>query len=420
MKICLFSKYPPIEGGTSARTYWLAKALGQRKIEVHLITNALEVEDNYKEKINWESLEDISLYQPENVFVHSLSSPPPFHIPYSPAYLERLINQGVKIIQKYQCDLIDSYYMLPYGLAGFFAKFLTGRPQIFRPAGPDITQISKIQDLQFLFTLALKNIDIIATQKKMAPFFEKMGIEPNRLHFTKANWPHPEAFNPDVAPIDWQKLGIQVPKNTPVITYIGKSSKEFKGLYELARVLKDFKNNFFLVLITNGKNIEELENYLENLKGLRNKYKIAGFLPPWRIPAVIKASACVVELENGFPIKIHNPAKLKETMAVGRPCLISDELYEKFKEELNLKNGKNVLVANPKNPDELKKSLETIFSQLELLDKIGREAHNTKDWQKEFDEYIGDNIKLYENVSQKTGDTHLEKALKIYEKWFGK
>ena len=54
MKVCFFSKYPPIEGGISSRTYWLAKALGERKIEVHLVTNALEVEENYKEAIDWE------------------------------------------------------------------------------------------------------------------------------------------------------------------------------------------------------------------------------------------------------------------------------------------------------------------------------------------------------------------------------
>ena len=45
----MIGKYPPIEGGVSARVYWLAKALGERGHEVHIVTNAQEVESEYKE-----------------------------------------------------------------------------------------------------------------------------------------------------------------------------------------------------------------------------------------------------------------------------------------------------------------------------------------------------------------------------------
>ena len=48
MKICILGKYPPIEGGVSTQTYWLARGLAQRGHHVHVITNADEVEDMFR------------------------------------------------------------------------------------------------------------------------------------------------------------------------------------------------------------------------------------------------------------------------------------------------------------------------------------------------------------------------------------
>jgi len=39
----MIGKYPPIEGGVSAKVYWLAKALGERGYEVYIFTNAQEI-----------------------------------------------------------------------------------------------------------------------------------------------------------------------------------------------------------------------------------------------------------------------------------------------------------------------------------------------------------------------------------------
>ena len=81
MKICLISKYPPIEGGESSKAYWLAKGLGERKHEIHIITNAWEVEPKYRENLEIDDLEQI---HPKNVFIHN-TDPfiDPFFIPYT-------------------------------------------------------------------------------------------------------------------------------------------------------------------------------------------------------------------------------------------------------------------------------------------------------------------------------------------------
>src|SRR3989344_1861971 len=255
MKVCFFSKYPPIEGGVSARTYWLARALGKKGLEIHLITNALEVEENYKEKIDWENLDDILAYQPDNVFIHSLNLQQKiFHIPYSPAYLERLLNEALGVVEKYRCDLIDSWYILPYGLAGFFSKIITRKPFILRYAGSDITRLYRQPGLKDLFYLALKGADRIVTNQGMVNFFEGQGIDSQKLFFLSPSSPDPEFFNPKIASFDLNKLGLDISKKTPLLTYIGKYSRNFKGLFELADTLNKISQDFFLLLLTGGEN----------------------------------------------------------------------------------------------------------------------------------------------------------------------
>jgi hypothetical protein len=40
MRLCLIGKYPPIQGGVSARTYQLAHGLARRGHDVYVVTNA--------------------------------------------------------------------------------------------------------------------------------------------------------------------------------------------------------------------------------------------------------------------------------------------------------------------------------------------------------------------------------------------
>ena len=70
MNICIISKYPPIEGGVSSHTYWMARELGKRGHKVYVVTNSWEVEGEYRETIN---REDMHLFEPKNVQVFSTS-----------------------------------------------------------------------------------------------------------------------------------------------------------------------------------------------------------------------------------------------------------------------------------------------------------------------------------------------------------
>src|SRR5436190_19680886 len=48
MKLCFVGKYPPIQGGVARDSFWAAIALAQQDVEVHVVTNAREVEAEFR------------------------------------------------------------------------------------------------------------------------------------------------------------------------------------------------------------------------------------------------------------------------------------------------------------------------------------------------------------------------------------
>lgn len=401
MKICFFSKYPPIEGGVSSRTYWLAKALGKAGHEVHIVTNALEVEEEYREKLDFENPEDLEKYQPDNVYVHSLNYGVPKHIPYSPEYLARLINLGVQVVRDYNCDVIDSYYFLPYGLAGMFTKMLTGKPLIVRHAGSDITRLLSDSNFRQIFLELFRNADLIITNEKLKKeVFGYYGIEKNKIAVGNFFGVDEKEFNPEIELCDLKKeFGIEVPKETPILTYIGKYG-ERKGVDELLKALSGVEDDFFLLLVSGGKNRDILEKKIASFPSLQKKYCISGFVPPWKIPGIIKKSDLIVQLENSFPIKIHMPIQPLEAFSVGTPVLLSEEIFGKYEKNLKLVDRQNVFVADPKNIAQLQKTLEFIIQNKKLREEVGKNSLKVVG-RNNFKTVLENNTKIYETANSK-------------------
>lgn len=193
MRICFISKYPPIEGGVSARVYWLAKALGEREHEVHIVTNAMEVENEYKEQIDSNGKE----YTPQNVYVHSTNADTnPWHIPFSKAFTERIANLAIEVIEEYNIQLIDSYYILPYGIAAFIAKNFTGKPQILRHAGSDVGKLFASTSYQILFKSIFQRVDKIITIPNLKEMFLSLGVSESKIAFDEKISVDTKAFKP--------------------------------------------------------------------------------------------------------------------------------------------------------------------------------------------------------------------------------
>ncbi len=395
MKICLISKYPPIEGGVSARVYWLTKELGERGHEVHIVTNAQEVEEEYKEQID----NNEEKYVPKNVYVHSTTvDTNPWHIPFSKAYAERIANLAIEVIEKYDLQLIDSYYILPYCIAAFIAKNITGRPQILRHAGSDIGKLFASSSYNTLFKTIFQRADKIMTIPALKEMFLSLDIPESKIVFDEKVSVDTKAFNPGVSPFTLsQYVNMEIPQ-CPIITYIGKINYywQTKGLFELVEAVSGIKEDYLLLFVANGKGLPEFQKLIRE-KNLEKQSIFLNFIPPWNIPSIIKLSTCVVVPEREFPIQYHTPILPKEIMAVGKCLILSEELYKKGCYG-NLIDKENVLIVDPKDIKQFRETIVTLLKHPDTATKIGRKAANFSGKSENFSEYINFTTSLYSSL----------------------
>lgn len=394
MKICLIAKYPPIEGGESAKCYWLAKALGERGNEVHIVTNAYEVESIYREQLEGDDLE--GAYQPKGVYLHC-TDPfiDPAYIPYSKPYTEKLASLAIDVIREYNLQLIDSWYILPYVVAGFLTKVITGRPQIMRHAGSDMSRLFASPYLRSLFVSIFEGVDKIVTYPRMKNRFLALGIVEEKLFYNTKVSVDTNAFNPEVKPFDLSRYTDKEFRNKPIITYIGKIGVT-KGIYELAEAASLIKEDFLLLFVSNGKSLERFKKFVEGV-GLGGRAVFIDFVPPWRIPLIIKLSTCVVIPEREFPVSEHTPILPREVMAVGKCLILSKELYLK-RPSLDVKEGENVLVVDPKNIEQFKSVLEQVIRCPDFAENLGKQLQVVSQKLERFNEYVEHIISLYQEV----------------------
>lgn len=395
LRTSIVCKYPPIEGGVSARVYWLAKALGERGPRVHIVTNAQEVEEEYRIQID----DDGEEYAPQNVYVHSTAADNnPWHVPYSKAYAERIASLAIEVIEEHNIQIIDSYYILPYGISGYLAKNLTGRPQILRHAGSDIGKLYASAAYKTLFEEVFRRVDKIVTIPPIKDMFLSLGIPESRITFDEKMSVDTRAFHPGVSPFplsEYIKRGIP---DCPIITFIGKINYywQTKGLGELVETVEGIKDDFLLLFVANGNGLKEFQGLIKE-KGLEERSIFIGFVPPWKIPSIIKLSTCVVVAERDFPIKYHAPIIPREVMAVGKCLVLSEELGNKGCYG-SLVDGENVLLVDPKNIKQFRTIIEDVVRNPDKAERIGISAYEHSRKIETFDEYIDYTINLYSSL----------------------
>jgi len=394
----MIGKYPPVQGGVSSDTYWLAKALGQRGHDVHVVTNAWEVEDEYKEQIESCSTEE---YEPKNVHVHSTDPSPsanPWHIPYSKAYAEKLASLAIETIQKYDLEVIDSQYLVPYVASGFLAKIITQRPQIVRHAGSDMRRLLPSPYLNTLFTCLFERADAIVAYPQTKQAFLDLGIPEAKVFVSEEVHVDSRAFNPQVEPMDLAPYTDGDIEDRPAISFIGKIPYLWRtqGLEKVAEACEQLDDDYLLLFVANGGGLDEFQTAVKR-RGLEGRSLFLGFMAPWKIPSLIKRSACVLLPRYGST-NMGVSAVAREVMAVGKCLILSQELYENTYRDL-LCHRENVLVVDPSDVEQFRQTLKEVISNPTETDRIGQRAYEVSQSLESFDTYVESMEDLYTRVS---------------------
>jgi glycosyltransferase involved in cell wall biosynthesis len=225
-----------------------------------------------------------------------------------------------------------------------------------------------------------------------------MGIPESKISIDDRVIVDTKAFNPGVKPFPLSESTDSKITGCPIITYIGKINYywESKGLIELVEAAKDIKEDFLLLFFSNGKGLKEFKMFLEE-HGLTGKSVFLNFLPPWKIPSVIRLSTCVVLPERDFPVKYHVPILPKEVMAMGKCLILGKEIaYNKYYG--NLIDRENVLLVDPKNIPSFRNVIEFIIRNPEEVAEIGRKAYEASKAVDDFNEFIDYTLEQYTSL----------------------
>ena len=402
MKICLIGKIPPVQGGTPKETLYTAYHLAKSGHEVHVITNSLEVEHEYRiETLNYfseidpcfsDEIKKLPLYihATHREMRHS-------YIPRGNPIVTKLASMAMKVIKENQIDIIYAVYFEPYAMVASLVSSWTKIPYVVRHAGSDIDRLLGCASLEDSYQYMLKNAACIITNQSHLSTYLRLGVGVEKLFYRIPIADLPDSIH-STKPLDVNNYLQYVRKsdcgyirahyadfethhfdpNLTTIAIFGKTNP-FKGHLDLVRalgVLKQRGVKFNLLGLIQGPS-HELKNLIEELKKhdiLDNTFLLP-YIPHWHMKAFYDQCQIVCFLERDFPVACHMPSIPTEVFSVGKCLITSEEIYAKIATRVpNLQRDTNVLVTDPKDIVSLSKTLDYAIQNPKKVIEIGKNA----------------------------------------------
>jgi glycosyltransferase involved in cell wall biosynthesis len=359
VRICLIGKYPPIQGGVSMRTYWAAHALAARGHEVHVVTNAKEAQSPFRMHMrpqDWQRCE--ASYGRGSVAVHWTDpvDRSQTYIPMASPFVSKLAGIAAQLHAERPFDVIFSFYLEPYGVAGYLTSQITGAPHVVRMAGSDAGLLWRHPQLAALYDHVLRSAAFVITGSVVAERAISRGVDPDRIAFAGGVAVPEEIFAPAGPRLDLAALRAEVAADASLRDllwgeftgdrpYFGVYGKlgETKGSFALLAALHRLKQaglDVGLVALAHGPPAAE-ERFRAKAReyGLTDRILQLPFLPHWRVPELIRGCLAVCCFEQDFPIRFHSPIILREVLLCGTCLVAATEVIRKLPGYARLPDG---------------------------------------------------------------------------------
>jgi glycosyltransferase involved in cell wall biosynthesis len=380
MRVCFLSKFPPIQGGVSTHCYWGARGLAARGHEVHVVTNAEEVEPEFRIALDEEDRApggELAPAFPGGGAVHVHSTQPPdrrrlYYIPLGNPTVTRLAAIAADVIRREGCEVIFAYYLEPYAVAAHLASRWTGVPYVVKHAGSDLNRLLPQDDLRTTYVEVLGWANRIVTRGASRRRLLELGLDERRMSADVAFGVPTEAFRPD-AP------ALRLPRGDDDLPVLGAYGKlgEYKGTFDLVEAMALLVHDGFpfrLLAVAHGWQERRLRELVRD-RGLEPLVELRPFLPPWRVPALIRAVRAVAFLERDFPIAAHTPTIPSEVVACATCLVLSGEVARKQPFRAQVRNLRNlVVVPDPKRHEQLAARLRYALEDPRRAAAIGARA----------------------------------------------
>nr|WP_240955256.1 glycosyltransferase [Rhodococcus sp. 105337] len=392
----LSASTPPIQGGVSARNYWIARWLAAQGHSVDVVTNAAEVESGYRIRLLQGDTEWLTpRFERGGVRIWGTEphGPRSQHIPDHNPFVTKLTSLAITAIETASTDVVLGIYLEPYALAAYLAATLTNRPLILRHAGSDVGRLLQQPQLGPCYEQVLRNADLVCGSPSTLEHFSRIGVSTEHLYPDPGFAVPQEVFHPNVMPIDINRLlaalandsgvpatGPFAPINRalPTIGIYGKVGIS-KGSYDLVGALGNLKERGrrFNFLTMCGGSPTEMTRFSEAIvrAGIEAETRHLPFLAHWRVPSFLRALTAACFLENRFPIAAHAPGIPQEVLMVGVPLITTAEIARKQSFAPALVHGHNILIVrDPRDHAELAGVLDRAIAGGDDLAALGDEG----------------------------------------------
>ncbi|MBU4186140.1 MAG: glycosyltransferase [Proteobacteria bacterium] len=371
MKVCIISKYPPIQGGISAKTYWLAQGLAEKGIETHVITNGNCVEKEY-------FIDDSPPEIPSNLIIHFVDPDIPWHIPYSELYISRLLDKTLEVINEYHIDLIDTHYLIPYGIVGYLASKIKGIPYIVRHGGSDIKKFVKDGVFRHLLRNVIQDATAIITDEKNRGLFEN--INSNVLVLPRYI-PDERFFKPYF-----------ISREIPTFAYIGKINYywKYKSLDKIVSIFSGIKEEHKLLFVGQGKGFKDFSRFVES-SGLKS-YEFRKFVHPASMPNLLNNIDYLLYFVQDNPIRDYSNI-VGEALCSG-VALITDKAMDigEHKRYIEIVSSDQIITLTLDDIETAQKEIHGL-----IKDRKGTSQYNSKA-KYDFNSYINANLEKFNEI----------------------
>jgi glycosyltransferase involved in cell wall biosynthesis len=407
VKLLLFAKYPPIEGGTSSQTLVSVGLLAAAGHDVDIVTNAAEAEPGYRAILTAEDTARLTSWHGSaaggSVTVHNTTPlGETSYIPWANPYASKLFGRGMELVGARRFDAVIGWYWEPYGLVAGQVAETAGLPLILRHAGSDVGRLARHPDLRPAYRWLLQRADHVLTGPRSHEALIGLGADPTRLRDVDRGR-LPDYFSTPGAALDVSEVAdaaserftaMRLPDTIehmllenlrrgpdllgrPVIGIYGKVARS-KGSYDLVSALELLaaQGVDFTLLGAVGGHDQLLRPFLERVASsdlLRDRALLLPYLAPWRIPSLLDACLLVCLLERRFDVALHRTRLPEEVLRRGRPLVLSGEVAGRLSFRRHLADGTNYIrVEDPTDVEGLARTLGSCLSDPAALIEVGR------------------------------------------------
>lgn len=365
MNICIVpTMFPKYKGDYyGSFVYDEAKELVKRKFEIHVLTQH-NTGIPYEEIMDGINVHRFRWLEPQKfrALVHFRGIKDYFRLF---TYMTSLFFNLMRIIRKYDINIIHAHSTVPTGLVAILVAKLLGIPLFITVHGMDVNNYINHPLFKHLLSFTLGNCDnVIVVSNDLAEKVRNLGVDKKKIYILR-NAVDTNRFKPIKSQMIRKKYDID--ENFIILLFVGYLDT-FKGVFELLEAFYEINkkcSDVILIIVGEGPKSAEIKEKIQKLS-LDKFVILTGKISPLSIHEYYQSTDIFVlpSYTEGIPLSV------LEAMACGLPIISS--CVGGIPEVVN--DGKNGFLVLPKNYRGLVEKLGILINNMDLRKEFSKKS----------------------------------------------